>query len=163
MTSAQITYPITVYYDHSCVLCRSEILHIKARDELGSIVLIDCSASDFDDSQLPHTKAELLACIRAQDDRGNWLVASDVFVALYSTVGLHGIASAWQIGKPIAEKMYPWIARNRHVISKLGVHKLFNFMTERHLKQKAQVAMQQSQACKDDACKVDSEIRQNKL
>ena len=163
ISAHQSVYPLTVYYDHSCVLCRSEILHIKARDTRNELVLIDCSAKDFSDAGLPVTQAEMMDCIHAQDSKGQWLVATEVFVALYSVAGLNTMARVWRMGKPVAEKIYPWIVRNRYVISKLGIHHVFNAMTTRYqaktnaaLQRQAKDAMTLSQACKDGACELDS-------
>jgi hypothetical protein len=52
------------------------------------------------------------------------------------------------------ERIYPFIVRNRYVISKLGIHKVFNALTHKHLEQKAIAAMAASQGCKDGACDV---------
>ena len=146
------TFPITVYYDHSCMLCRSEILHMKARDTRAALVLVDCSIATFDDSALPVSQAQLMDCIHAQDAQGRWLKATEVFIAIYREVGLNRVASAWRLGKPLAEKMYPWIVRNRHWLSKLGIHHMFNWMTARHLRQLADALLEQSRTCQDNRC-----------
>ena len=153
-TPNAVAFPITVYYDHSCVLCRSEIEHIKVRDERGMLLLVDCSAADFDDSKLPVSKATLMDCIHAIDLQGRWVKASDVFVVLYTAVGMHRTAKAWSFGKPIAEKLYPLIVRHRTFLSKLGIDTFFNWQTRRYLAKKAAAAHKNSQACRDDACAV---------
>jgi predicted DCC family thiol-disulfide oxidoreductase YuxK len=144
--------PLTVYYDHSCVLCRSEIENLAARDEQGVLNMIDCSGSDFDASSLPFDQTTLMNCIHAIDAKGEWLKATDVFVVCYRAAQMQGIARAFAFAKPVMERIYPWIVRHRYTLSKLGVHKLFNALTYQTTQRKAARAMASSQACKDGAC-----------
>jgi hypothetical protein len=75
-----------------------------------------------------------------------------VFVVCYRAAQMQGIAKALAIGKPVMERVYPWIVRNRYVLSKLGIHKLFNALTYKTTQRKAARAMAASQACKDGLC-----------
>lgn len=154
ITPAQAVLPLTVYYDHSCVLCRSEIENIKARDDHGQLIMVDCSPVGFDTSSMPVDQATMMNCIHAMDAQGRWLKATDVFVVCYRAAGMGTIASTFAITKPVMERIYPFIVRNRYVISKLGIHKLFNALTHRHLEKKAKAAMAASQGCKDGVCDV---------
>jgi predicted DCC family thiol-disulfide oxidoreductase YuxK len=148
----QTRLPITVYYDHSCVLCRSEIENISARDLHGVLHMVDCSAVNFDASALPFDQAALLSSIHAIDSQGEWLKATDVFVVCYRAAQMQRIAAAFAFMKPLLERIYPWIARHRHVFSALGVHKLFNALTDKALRQRAARAAIASEACKGDLC-----------
>jgi predicted DCC family thiol-disulfide oxidoreductase YuxK len=150
----QAVLPLTVYYDHSCVLCRSEIENIKARDDQGQLNMVDCSPAGFDSSAMPVDQTTLMNCIHAQDAQGRWLKATDVFVACYQVAGLPLVAKSLAIGKPLMERLYPIIVRYRHVFSSLGIHTLFNALTRRHLARKAQMALAASQACKDGVCDI---------
>ena len=158
ITPAQAVLPLTVYYDHSCVLCRSEIENIKARDDHGQLIMVDCSPASFDASAIPVDQATLMNCIHAMDAQGRWLKATDVFIVCYRAAGMGTIASTFALTKPIMERIYPLIVRNRYVISKLGIHKMFNALTHRHLQKKARAAMAASQGCKDGVCDVDNKL-----
>jgi predicted DCC family thiol-disulfide oxidoreductase YuxK len=153
-TPQSAVLPITLYYDHSCRLCRSEIENLSARDKEGSLHLVDCSAPQFDTSDLPIDQATLMNCIHARDAQGQWLKSTDVFVVCYRVAQLQTIARAFEFAKPLAERVYPWIVRNRYILSSLGIHKLFNALTHRHLQRQAQTAWANSQACKDGACEL---------
>lgn len=153
-TPDRVELPLTVYYDHSCKLCRSEIENLAARDDEGVLNMIDCSGADFDVSQLPFDQKTLMDCIHAVDAKGEWLKATDVFVVCYRAAQMQGIAKAFVLGKPIAERIYPWIVRHRYVLSRLGVHKIFNALTYKTTQRKALLAMASSQACKDGACDI---------
>ena len=150
----QAVLPITVYYDHSCVLCRSEIENIKARDDNDALRLVDCSPAGFDTSAMPVDQTTLMNCIHAVDAQGQWLKATDVFVVCYRAAGMGSVAQAFKLGKPVMERIYPFIVRHRYVISKLGIHKVFNALTRRHLEKKAAAAMAASQGCKDGVCEL---------
>jgi predicted DCC family thiol-disulfide oxidoreductase YuxK len=154
ITPAQAVLPLTVYYDHSCVLCRSEIENIKARDDHGQLIMVDCSPAGFDSSAMPVDQATMMNCIHAMDAQGRWLKATDVFVVCYRAAGMGAIASTFALAKPVMERIYPFIVRNRYMISKLGIHKVFNALTEKHLQRKAKAAMAASQGCKDGVCDV---------
>jgi predicted DCC family thiol-disulfide oxidoreductase YuxK len=153
---AQVILPLTVFYDHSCVLCRSEIENIKARDDHDQLRMVDCSSAGFDTRGMPVDQTTLLNCIHATDAEGRWLKATDVFVACYQVAGLPLVAKSLAIGKPLMERLYPIIVRYRHVFSSLGIHKLFNAMTQRQLQRKAAAALTASQACEDGVCGADS-------
>jgi predicted DCC family thiol-disulfide oxidoreductase YuxK len=146
--------PLTVYYDHSCILCRSEIENLAARDDNGVLHMVDCSGADFDTSGLPFDQTTLMNCIHAIDAKGEWLKATDVFVVCYRAAQMQGIARAFAFGKPVAERIYPWIVKHRYVLSKLGIHKLFNAFTYRTTLRKAKQAVASSEACKDGACEL---------
>jgi predicted DCC family thiol-disulfide oxidoreductase YuxK len=154
----QAVLPLTVYYDHSCVLCRSEIENIKARDDDNVLRIVDCSAVGFDTSNMPVDQTTLMNCIHAMDAQGRWLKATDVFVVCYRAAGMGVISSTFAFAKPLMERLYPIIVRNRYTISKLGIHKVFNALTHKHLQRKAKAAMAASQGCKDGVCEMPSTV-----
>ncbi len=151
-TPDKATLPLTVYYDHSCKLCRSEIENLAGRDEYAVLKMVDCSGSDFDTAAVPFDRATLMNCIHAQDVKGEWLKATDVFVVCYRAAQMQGIAKAFAIGKPLMERIYPFIVRNRYVLSRLGIHKIFNVLTHQATQRKAAQAVTSSQACKEGLC-----------
>jgi predicted DCC family thiol-disulfide oxidoreductase YuxK len=151
----QVVLPLTVYYDHSCVLCRSEIENIKARDDHDQLRMVDCSSAGFDTRGMPVDQTTLLNCIHAIDAEGRWLKATDVFVACYQVAGLPLVAKSLAIGKPLMERLYPIIVRYRHVFSSLGIHSVFNILTRRQLARKVRLALAASRSCKDGVCDIE--------
>ena len=122
-------YPLAVFYDASCPLCATEMHALKARDRLGRLALIDCSAPEFDDAPLLGDglrRADLMARMHVRDARGRWFVALDAFEAIYGAAGLVRTARVWgnPALRPLFARVYPWIARNRQLLSALGLHKL---------------------------------------
>ena len=148
-----VSYPITIYFDGSCKLCSSEINNLVARDKKGAILLVDCSPVDFDDRGLPASRETMMNMIHARDATGVWMCGIDVFIAAYRAANL-GIVSrilAHRWVKPLAARGYPWVVRNRHWISKLGVHHLMTWLTPTlsadEANARAKAALANSQMC----------------
>jgi predicted DCC family thiol-disulfide oxidoreductase YuxK len=131
-----LRYPLTVFYDASCPMCATEMHALRERDRHGHLELVDCSAPDFDDEGLRAegiTKERLMALIHARDAHGRWLVGIDCFEAAYRAVGLEARARIWgdrQL-RPVLDRAYPWIARNRQTLSRLGVNRLVRWLLPR--------------------------------
>jgi predicted DCC family thiol-disulfide oxidoreductase YuxK len=152
-----IHYPLTIYFDGSCRLCRSEIENLAARDLTGQLKMVDCSPPDFDLTGIPATHSELMHLIHACDARGTWITGIDVFVAAYRAARLTWVARilAHPRIKPYAHAAYPWVVRNRYRISSLGLHKVLNFFTHRaqaRAQHHAQQALARTQACNGHTC-----------
>lgn len=146
-------YPLTIYYDASCRLCNSEMMNIKLHDADNQLMLIDCSAADFDDKPFHQegiTQEKMMNRLHAQDANGNWLVGVDAFEVIYRKVGLLAIAELWggRFTKPLAVKLYPWIVKHRYTLSKMGFAEIFGLWSKRT----ALKAEQRSKACQDGRC-----------
>jgi predicted DCC family thiol-disulfide oxidoreductase YuxK len=155
-----VVYPLTVYYDHSCSMCRSEIENIAARDTRNELVMIDCSHAQFDATALPYGQQEMMDCITAQDAAGAWHRGVDVFIAMYDAVDMGWVARALVHPrvKPLAIRGYPWIVRNRHFLSTLGLHHVMNVFAARTKQKRAEAdaraaaAFAKSQGCATTTC-----------
>lgn len=97
------TYPLTIYFDASCRLCDSEMQNIKLHDTHRQLILIDCSAPDFDDTVCKVnniSQTAMMNRLHAQDANGQWFIGVAAFEAIYQTVGMATVAKLW--GHPIA-------------------------------------------------------------
>ena len=128
-----VSFPLTVFYDASCPLCASEIETLAARDTEGRLVLVDCSARSFDGRPFAAegvTRVAMLDRIHARDAAGRWLTGVDVFAEAYSAAGFPRIArmfaSPWL--RPLWNRIYPWIARNRYQLSRLRLHRFYDLV-----------------------------------
>ena len=118
-------HPLTIFYDASCSLCVSEMHALRLLAGEDRIRLIDCSASGFDASALGRddiTRDALMARIHARDGDGRWLVGIDVYEAAYRAAGLERLARLWghRRLRPLWTALYPLIADNRRLLSRLG-------------------------------------------
>jgi predicted DCC family thiol-disulfide oxidoreductase YuxK len=124
-----IRYPLTVFYDASCPMCASEMHALRDLDAAGRLELVDCSAPDFSDEGFLAegiTRAALMQRIHARDAHGRWLVGMDAFEAVYRAAGLEAPARMWGNPRlrPLFNRLYPWIARHRQLVSRLGMNAL---------------------------------------
>jgi predicted DCC family thiol-disulfide oxidoreductase YuxK len=120
---------LTVFYDASCPLCASEMHALRDLDTAGRIELVDCSAPEFSDEAFRAegvTRSSLMRRIHARDAHGRWRTGIDAFEAVYRTAGLEAVAQMWASPRwrPLFERLYPWIARYRQLLSRLGMHHL---------------------------------------
>jgi predicted DCC family thiol-disulfide oxidoreductase YuxK len=126
-----VTLPITVFYDHSCPMCRSEMLAMKSRDSANSMILVDCSPIDFDEAPFVKDgvhRIDMMKLIHAKDANGKWLIGVEVFAVIYRLAGLPFLSAVWESSllRPILSRLYPWVANNRMWLSKFGVLKFFS-------------------------------------
>ncbi|MEW6688242.1 MAG: hypothetical protein AB1452_04015 [Pseudomonadota bacterium] len=54
------------------------------------------------------------------------MVGLDAFEAIYRAAGLKATARFWgdPRWRPLLVRLYPWIARNRQLLSRLGAHRV---------------------------------------
>jgi hypothetical protein len=72
--------------------------NIKLHDADNQLILIDCSAPEFDDAEfnaLGITRELMMNRLHAQDANGQWLVGVAAFEVIYQTVGMASIAKLW--------------------------------------------------------------------
>jgi predicted DCC family thiol-disulfide oxidoreductase YuxK len=148
-------YPLTIYFDASCKLCNNEIQTVKLHDKESSLILIDCSATDFDDMPFQTqgiTREAMMECLHVHDSQGTWFKGVESFELIYRTVGLNAIANFWggKYTRPLAEIMYPFIARHRHIISKSGTYLIFTAWA----KWEAYRAFKRSRKCHEGKCSI---------
>ena len=153
MTTPAATYPLPIFYDASCRLCRKEMHALKEYDAQDRLRLIDCSSADFHDAsaeQANISTANMLLLIHARDDSGRWIIGVDVFVLAYRAAGIETVAGffAFRPLRPFLNRLYPWIARNRMSLSRLGVTDAFEFFVRRAAKR----AQKRAQSCAAEKC-----------
>jgi predicted DCC family thiol-disulfide oxidoreductase YuxK len=127
---------LTVYYDHSCPLCRAEIQALQQADVLAEVNWLDCSAAEFHCAAAAAAGIDRVAMMEAlhlRDHQGRWLVGVDAFATLYRQLGLHGLANPWALPglRSVLRWSYPWIARHRQWLSRLGVDAIFGWWISR--------------------------------
>jgi predicted DCC family thiol-disulfide oxidoreductase YuxK len=144
--------PLTVYFDASCRLCRSEMLSIKAHDTRDYLRLVDCSAPGFDDAPFRAdgiTRADMMERLHVRDNQGAWIKGVPAFELIYRTVGMQRMAGLWG-RRELMNRLYPWIARHRHGLSRTGLPLLFTLCG----KYAAWRAHRRSRGCKNGKCSI---------
>jgi predicted DCC family thiol-disulfide oxidoreductase YuxK len=140
------TYPITIFYDSSCPLCKQEMSKLKEHDQDGKLILVDCSAPGFvapAGAPATETMMQLLHVLTAD---GVWVVGVPAFRLAYAGVGF-GFVVNW-LDRPRVMRMlnwlYPLIARNRNLIPGWLAQIWFNWL--------AKQAQRRSQSCANGLC-----------
>ena len=123
-----VTYPLTVYYDASCPLCRTEMATLKARDGEDLLYLVDCSQGLVAFADV--TPAAMMARIHARDAAGRWLNGLDVFAAVYRAAGFPVLARLYASPRlrPLLDRLYGWVADHRGLLARLGFAGLFRLV-----------------------------------
>jgi predicted DCC family thiol-disulfide oxidoreductase YuxK len=110
-------YPLTLYYDASCPLCRREMNFLVTRDRHCRLRLIDVSSADFvNDTRLP--VAKLMARMHARRGDGALVDGVEVFRLAYEAVDLGWIVLPLRspLLAPLLDWLYTRVARNRNRI-----------------------------------------------
>lgn len=128
-TTQKFCVPLKVYYDKSCPLCATEMDALQELDWRGRLELVDCSAAGFDDRVAAGegvTREAMMTRLHARDPEGRWLKGLDAFEAVYAAAGLDRAARLWAHPRlrPVLDRIYPWVARYRQPLSRLGLHRL---------------------------------------
>ncbi len=153
--SLAASFPLTIYFDASCPLCRKEMSALRDHDAQQRLALVDCSGPDFDDREVRragYSVPELMRLIHARDADGRWFIGVDVFVLAYDAVGIRSMAEFWAHPRlrPVWDWLYPWVARHRMVLSRLG----FTAAFDAFVRWLGRRALARSRACRDDRCEL---------
>jgi predicted DCC family thiol-disulfide oxidoreductase YuxK len=152
-----VSYPITIFYDASCPICEHEIALLKKYDATHQINLVDCSPAEYAGED-GFSRDAMMKLIHARDAAGKWMIGAPVFSAAYHVTGFAAIARIWGAYwlQPIWRVIYPWIANNRMLLSKLGATRIMTWVLHRlharTAKKAAAQALLNSTACADNRC-----------
>ncbi|MBT7443140.1 MAG: DUF393 domain-containing protein [Methylococcales bacterium] len=116
---------ILVFYDDSCRHCRQEMIRFKQYDTQGLLTLVDCSDDSFDEF-LGIPQQEMMTRNHVYTAEGQWLKGADAVYFLFEYTGFKSMATLWR--QPWMRSAYPWLAKNRHILAKLGMAKIMNWL-----------------------------------
>lgn len=146
---ASSTYPMTIYYESACPLCNAEMSNLMLRNTRGLLRFEDVSAPGFNDMPTGTTMNDLLDLIHAQKADGSVIKGVEVFRMAYEAVGLGWVTAAtrWPVIGPLADRVYPVLARNRHRLPRPLVALLFETAARRAAERAAERGR-----CTQDTC-----------
>lgn len=119
MTST--AYPLTLFFDGACPLCRLEMDRLRERDALHRLAFIDIAQAGFDPAPWGATRADMQALIHAAQPDGTLLIGIDALHQAYTAVGL----GHWTLPttlprlRPLLTRAYALFARRRYQTSAL--------------------------------------------
>lgn len=120
-----LRYPLTVYYDRSCPLCRDE-MHFLAGRGGEKIHLVDASAADFaNDTGVP--LAELMTRIYGRRADGTLISGMALLREVYAAANLGWVlqATGLPVLRPLFDRLYVFVANNRYRMPAWASHRLF--------------------------------------
>lgn len=108
-------FPLTLFYDASCPLCRREIEYLAARDALRRLVPVDVSRPDFD-NDTGVALGTLMSVMHGRRPDGQLLRGAEVFRLAYEAAGLGWVAAAlsWPPAAPFWSIFFRVIGRHRN-------------------------------------------------
>jgi len=109
------TYPLTLFFDAACPMCRNEMASLRARDARGLLRFEDVQAAGF----VPPpgtTIAAMLEVIHGRTAEGRIVAGVETLRLAYAAVGLGWLAAptAWPGLRGVSERAYRWVARHRY-------------------------------------------------
>ena len=114
------TYPLTLLYDSSCLICKTEMDALRDRDAgNGRLRFIDIAAPGFDPGPYGKTLAELNAVIHGVKADGRLVSGMETLRLAYAAVGLGWVLrpTGWPLLQPLFERAYAGFAQRRDGVS----------------------------------------------
>lgn len=147
--SASSRPALTLYFDGSCALCRSQMQALAAHDAAQQLRFVDCAAPDFAGGPAP--RAALMQAIHAVDAAGQVHVGVAALRLACTLTGLRHRAAwtAWPVLRTVAEWAYRLLARHRHRLPRWLLALLTAHATRRGPKPLALLA---HSSCSDGVC-----------
>lgn len=111
---------IRILYDGSCPICCGKVKFLKKRDAKGKFSFSDIRAADFQPLEIGISMEVLEKQIHAVMPDGSVISRMEVIRAAYREIGLGWLASptGWPILRPLFDRLYEQIAKNRKSISR---------------------------------------------
>ena len=113
-------YPLTLFHDGNCPICRAEVAMLQARDSRRQLRFVDIAADDFDPAVTGRTRDVLQAQLHALRADGQMVTGVESFRLAYRAVGLDRIVAplVWPPLRPLTDRLYGLFARHRHTLSR---------------------------------------------
>ncbi|MEX0828862.1 MAG: DUF393 domain-containing protein [Nitrospirales bacterium] len=108
-------YPLTVYFDGKCPICRREIDLMKIFNRRARLQFINFTASSYLPAEHGLSPCALGKVIHARWSDGTLITGVEVFREMWEAIGLRALARLAR--RPTINKLvnraYAWFARNR--------------------------------------------------
>ena len=113
-------YPLTVYFDGECPICRREIDLMKKFNRKDDLQFIDFSNSSFQSTDQDLNKCDLARVIHARWSDGTVITGVAVFREMWEAIGLGFLARFSRLSpiNALFMKAYAWFAKNRLWLTK---------------------------------------------
>ena len=122
--ATETTYPLKVFYDGSCPLCRSKMEQYRLRGHEGRLVFVDVTAPEFDPVPYAVPMSDFMYELHAIDGSGNLYCGVDAFRAIWRALppstwyGLLGFLISLPLVHSAAGLIYRAVAGTRHLYAR---------------------------------------------
>jgi predicted DCC family thiol-disulfide oxidoreductase YuxK len=108
-------YPLTVYFDGKCPICRREIDLMKIFNRRERLQFIDFSTSSYRPTDHGLNQCDLGRVIHARWSDGTLISGVEVFRETWEAIGLGFLARITRLSgiNTLLVKAYAWFAKNR--------------------------------------------------
>ncbi len=108
-------YPLTVYFDGECPICRQEIQFMRSLNRKDRLLFVDFSKATYQSAEHGLDTCDLAKVIHARWDNGTTITGVEVFREMWEAIGLGWLArfSRRPTFNKLLVKSYGWFARNR--------------------------------------------------
>jgi predicted DCC family thiol-disulfide oxidoreductase YuxK len=116
-------FPLTIFYDGACPICRFEMDRLREQDSLQRLAFVDIAAAGFEPRAWCDGKAtldDMRRVIHAVRPNGDLVLGVDVLVAAYQAVGWGDWTWPARMAflRPVADRGYAIFARHRYAVSR---------------------------------------------
>jgi len=113
-------YPLTVYFDGECPICRREIDLMKVLNRRERLQFIDFSISSYQPTDQSLSQCDLGRVIHARWSDGTVVTGVEVFREMWEAIGLGFLARISRLSgiNTLLVKAYAWFAKNRLWLTK---------------------------------------------
>jgi len=118
-------FPLTIFYDGSCIVCATEMEHYRKKNHQGRLIFIDISDPDFEADRFGISRQEFMARMHVIDAAGSiyrgvdafsmiWRAFPELFYRLMGRViqwpGIHLVA---RLGYFLFARLRPYLPKSR--------------------------------------------------
>ena len=113
-------YPLTVYFDGECPICRREIDLMKVLNRRERLQFIDFSNSSYQPTDQRLSQCDLGRVIHARWSDGTIITGVEVFREMWEAIGLGFLARFSRLSgiNTLLVRAYAWFAKNRLWLTK---------------------------------------------
>lgn len=129
---------LTMFYDSSCTLCRSEAMSLlKFSNEKINIISIVDGQNQLNQANISYDEAMTHLCVK--DEFGNWYKGMNAVRILYqiANIKICHINAYWLFNLPIIatilDMAYPCFAKHRHLMPKFLIKLWYGVVYDVHL------------------------------
>ena len=113
-------YPLTVYFDGKCPICRREIDLMKIFNRKDHLQFNDFSNASYQSADQDLNQCDLARVIHARWSDGTIITGVEVFREMWEAIGLGFLARFSRLSgiNTLLVKAYAWFAKNRLWLTK---------------------------------------------